>query len=366
MKRKLFVVMLSLVCSISIFASGKSEVAPVVTEDSNTFKAIYLVNGSLGDKGFFDSAASGFTTIEKEDGAEVKIVEMGRNEATYESYFLDVSEQNWDVITSGTWSVLELTQETAAQFPDQKYLFFDGTLEAPNVMSITYKSEQTGYMAGVLAALMLDVDDPKIDNSKRILGFVGSMDIPNINDFLVGYIEGIKYIDENITLLTSYVGSFEDVSKCMEMTTQIYNQGAQIVYGPTSQSILGAVAASDKKDKYFIGCDTDIWAAFSDSDSNKVRNVLSSSLKNVGESLVVAMRGMQDGSMNFGEVYNLGIESGAVGLAKNANYQKLVPKDIIEQLDTIATKVGNGEIVVSKAIGKSAEEVAKLRDDMKH
>ncbi|MFR1039050.1 MAG: BMP family ABC transporter substrate-binding protein [Clostridium sp.] len=52
----------------------------------------------------------------------------------------------------------------------------------------------------------------------------------NINDFLVGYLEGVKYVDPEIKVVTSYVGSFEDVSKCMEMTTQLYNQGAQVVY----------------------------------------------------------------------------------------------------------------------------------------
>ena len=56
------------------------------------------------------------------------------------------------------------------------------------------------------------------------------MDTAVINDFLVGYIEGVKSVDPEIKVMSSYVGSYEDVSKCMEMTTQLYNQGAQIVY----------------------------------------------------------------------------------------------------------------------------------------
>jgi basic membrane protein A len=348
------------------FAGGKSEAQPSAPASATkAFKAIYLVNGSLGDKGFYDSAASGFYAMRDTYGADIKIVEMGRNEASYESYLLDVSEQDWDVITTGTWSVLELTKEVAAQYPDKHYLFFDGAIQADNVMSITYRSEQTGFMAGALAASMLSVPDPKIDPSKKILGFVGSMDTPNINDFLVGYIEGIKYIDPSIRVLTSYVGSFEDVSKCMEMTTQAYNQGAQIVYTPASQSILGAASASSDADKYLIGCDTDLWTALKDTDPNKVRNVISSSLKNVGQSLTVAMRGLQDGSMQVGKVYNLGIESGAVGLAKNANYEKIVPQAVRDNLETIAAKVASGEISVDKAVGTPTEQVAALRDSMK-
>ncbi len=355
--------MVLLLAVTTVFAGGAKEAEAAQADDS--FKALYLVNGSLGDKGFYDSAASGFYTLRDEDGATIKIVEMGRNEASYEGFYLDASEQDWDVIVSGTWSVKELAEETAAQFPDQNYIFFDGTSDVENLMGVAYRSNETAFMAGALAALMLDSDAEKIDASSRVLGFIGSMDVPNINDFLIGYIDGISYVDPSIRVLTSYVGSFEDVPKCMEMTTQLYNQGAQIVYAPASQSILGAVTASSNKDKYLIACDTDIWTAMEANDADLVRNVLSSSLKKVGESLVIAMRGLQDGSMTTSENYVLGLKSGSVGLADNANYRALVPADIRAELEKISATVGSGDVEVRQAVGMPTEEVAAIRDSMK-
>lgn len=220
-------------------------------------------------------------------------------------------------------------------------------------------------MAGALAALMLDSGAEKIDPDKRILGFVGSMDTANINNFLVGYIEGIKYIDPSIKLLTSYVGSFEDVPKALEMTTQLYNQGAQIVFAPASQSILGAVTASSNVDKYFIGCDMDTWAQLQDTDANLARNIISSALKNVGDSLVTAVKGYMDGTMDTSHDYSLGLSTGAVGLAKNDNYKALVPEEIQKKLDEIEKKIIDGEIVVGSAFGMKSEDVAALRDAMK-
>ncbi len=344
--------------------------APSATPTPKAFKVLYLVNGNLGDKGFYDSAASGIYRMRDELGMEVKIVEMGRDETSYEGYYLDASEQDWDLIVSGTWSVKELAQQIAVKYPDKNYMFFDGEVDysvvtSKNMMGISYKSNETGYMAGCLAALMLDSGAAKIDTSKRILGFVGSMDTPNINDFLIGYIEGIKYIDPTIKLLTSYVGSFEDVPKCLEMTTQLYNQGAQVVYAPTSQSMLGAVTASSNADKYLIACDTDIWAQMKDSDANVVRNVLSSSLKNVGDSLFTAVKDLQAGTKNCGENYVMGLGSGAVGLADDANFQKLVPQSIRDKLTAIKDKVSGGEITVGTAFGMETTAVAALRDGMK-
>lgn len=333
-------------------------------------KVVYLCNGSLGDKGFNDSAERGMQMLKDKLGAEVKTVEMGRDETSYEGNYLDVSEQDWDMIVSGTWSVKELAQDIASQFPEKNYLIFDVSVDRDvvtdgNMMGVNYYSNQAAFLSGVLAAKMLDSGDAKIDASKKILGFVGSMDTSNINDFLVGYLEGVQYVDPEIKVVTSYVGSFEDVSKCMEMTTQLYNQGAQVVYAPASQSILGAVTAAQKSDKYLIACDQDLYSELKESDPQLAANVISSSLKNVGESIYTSVKAWSEGTMTLDQDYILGLDSGAVGLAENENYKAIVPEEIQKFIDETEQKIINGDIAVGTAFDMSTEDVAALRDGMK-
>lgn len=347
--------------------AGKAEAANAA---GKKLKIVYLCNGNLGDKGFNDSAASGLQLLADKMGAEVKTVEMGRDETSYEGNYLDVSEQDWDMIVSGTWSVKELAQKTAAEFPEKNYLIFDVSVDRSvvtdgNMMGVNYYSNQAAFLSGVLAAKMLESGDAKIDPSRKVLGFVGSMDAANINDFLVGYLNGIKYVDPEIKVITSYVGSFEDVSKCMEMTTQLYNQGAQVVYAPASQSILGAVTASQKSDKYLIACDQDLYSELKESDPSLAANVISSSLKNVGESIYTSIKGWSEGTMGLDQDYVLGLDSGAVGLAKNENYKTIVPEEIQKFIDETETKIIKGDITVGTAFDMSTEEVAALRDGMK-
>ena len=351
-------------------AQAQEENADDAGASDKPLKVVYLCNGNLGDKGFNDSAASGMQMLADKMGAEVKTIEMGRDETSYEGNYLDVSEQDWDMIVSGTWSVKELAQDIAAEFPDKNYLIFDVSVDRDvvtegNMMGVNYYSNQAAFLSGVLAAKMLDSGDAKIDPSKKILGFVGSMDTSNINDFLVGYLEGVQYVDPEIKVVTSYVGSFEDVSKCMEMTTQLYNQGAQVVYAPAAQSILGAVTAAQKSVKYLIACDQDLYAELKDSDPELAANVISSSLKNVGESIYTSVKGWSEGTMSLDQDYILGLDSGAVGLAKNENYTKLVPEDIQKFIDETEQKVISGDITVGTAFDMTTEDVAALRDGMK-
>ena len=364
----MMVVMLFAGCGNSAKAPAADAQAPAATKDA--MKVIYLVNGSLGDKGFFDSAASGINKMAGELGAETKIVEMGRDETSYESNYLDVSDQDWDLIVSGTFSVKELAQEIAVQYPEKNYLVFDvsidfDTVTTGNMLGLGYYSNQGAFLSGVLAAkMLLEADDAKIDNSNKTLGFIGSMDTSGINDFLVGYLEGVKYVDPEITVLCSYVGSFEDVTKCMEMTTQLYNQGAQLVYAPVSQSILGAVTAAANCDKYLVACDQDLYTQLVESDPKLAANIVTSSLKNVGESLFTAAKSLQDGTMVMGNNYTLGLDSGAVGLAKNANYEAIVPAAIRDVINDVEGKIIAGEIEVSSAFSMTTEEVVALRESM--
>ena len=149
------------------------------------------------------------------------------------------------------------------------------------------------------------------------------------------------------------------------MTTQLYNQGAQIVYAPASQSILGAVTAASNNNKYLIACDQDIYAQLQDSDPELAKAVLSSSLKNVGDSLFTAVEGFANGTMTTDQNYIMGLDSGAVGLAKNENYEANVPEDIRKELEEIEGKIIDGEIEVRTAFQMSTEEVVSLRDEMK-
>ena len=216
-----------MVCAL--LATAMLAAAGMTAMAEEPLKVVYLCNGNLGDKGFNDSAASGMDMLAEQMGAEVKTIEMGRDETSYEGNYLDVSEQDWDMIVSGTWSVKELAQDIAAEFPEKNYLIFDVSVDRDvvtegNMMGVNYYANQDAYLSGVLAAKMLESGDAKIDASQKVLGFVGSMDTATINDFLVGYLEGIKYVDPEIKVMTSYVGPFEAVTKCMELTTWLYNQ----------------------------------------------------------------------------------------------------------------------------------------------
>lgn len=163
-------------------------------------KILLIINGALGDKSFFDSAANGMKMIKDKygDDVETKILEIGDDPTKWEPVFLDASEQDWDLIIGGTYQMSETVGSVAQQYPDKKYVLYDASVPYEeggydNVYSIQYKQNEGSYLGGMLAASLLK--DGKLGESDNKLGFLGGMDIPVINDFLVGYISGVQAID---------------------------------------------------------------------------------------------------------------------------------------------------------------------------
>ena len=192
-------------------------------------KVTLLVTGSLGDKAFNDSAQAGMEKIKAEfgDQVETETIEIGFDKTKFEPALIDVSESDTDIIVTGPWDMKEHIENNAPLYQDKKYIVFDTDVaydeyDLNNVYSMSYKQNEAGFLAGALAALAT-TSDMEFANADKKIGFVGARDTsPVINDFLVGYIQGAQFIDQEMKVEVSYVGSFTDTAKAKELTLAQY------------------------------------------------------------------------------------------------------------------------------------------------
>jgi basic membrane protein A len=341
-----------------------------VSAQKSPLKIALLLNGSLGDKSFFDSAANGMALINKQfgDAVSTKTIEMGYDQTKWEPTLVDISDGDWDVIILGTWQMTEALQRVAKDYPQKKYVIFDTQVDyklgLPNVYSITYKQNEASFLAGALATLVTESSMP-LANKDRLIGFLGGMDIPVINDFLVGYIQGARYIDQKIKIAISYIGSFDDSAKGKEMALAQYRQGVDIGYNVAGQAGLGQLDAAKDVNRYAIGVDSDQAAIFQTSDPAKAKLITTSVLKRVDNSLLRAIQLHMKGSAPYGKAETLGFSEKCVGLAKNDVYTSVVPASIRSQVDKIEALIVSGKIKVDTAFGMTSQQLDALRNSVK-
>ena len=327
-------------------------------------KVSLLVTGSLGDKAFNDSAQAGMERLESEmgDKVEIEMIEMGNDKTKFEGSLLDASESDADIIVTGLWDMKEITENVAQDFPDKKYIIYDTDIDyaagdLSNVYSMSYKQNEGAFLAGVLAA-SATVSDMEHANADATIGFVGAKDTAAvINDSAVGFIEGARFVNPDIKVLVSYVGSYVDSATAKELALTQYSSGADVVFVAAGPASVGAIEAAAESQKYIIGVDSDQALAYEG--KPEAEYIISSAIKGVGDSIVKAVERSLNDELPYGEHEILGLEDEVVGLADNEIYQSAVPEDVRAAVDAAKEKLLAGEVTVDTAFGM---DEAKLKE----
>ncbi|MPN43821.1 hypothetical protein SDC9_191382 [bioreactor metagenome] len=127
---------------------------------------------------------------------------------------------------------------------------------------------------------------------------------------------------------------------------------------------------SDKVD-YYIGVDSDQWFELKDNRPDLAEKIATSALKQVGETLYKAVEDILDARKDnkipdyFGQAVIWGIKENGSGLARNENYEKLVPENVRKMVDEAEQKVRDGKFKVPTAYGMSQEDVDAIKNSVK-
>lgn len=368
---------------IMIFSLAACAQKPAETPGNETpagngkpYKAALLLNGTLGDKSFFDSANIGLEKLKQELGAEkfdFKVEQMGAtpaDEPKWEPTLLEYCDSGeYDVIIIGTWQMIDALEKASEQFPDQKFIFFDETYDFTarvnnnNIYNVLYKQNEVSYLIGAAAAMMTTNSELKnIDPATKNIGFLGGMENPIINDFLVGYIQGAKEVEPNVKVAIGYVGNFYDSAAGKEIALAQYQSGGvDVGYNVAGAAGLGQIEAAVDANKYAFGVDSDQAALLPE----KAQVIPTSALKNVGNSLIRAIKLDLEGKLEYGKAESLGFAEGGVEIVKDAHYEEMLPEAIRTKLDELEQKITKGEIVVDSALGKTTEQIQAIKDSVK-
>lgn len=375
--KKALAIALSLSMVFGSVAFGAEKQNAVKTKDGEPYKAALLLNGTLGDKSFYDSANEGLTALQEELGEDVftfKVEQMGAtsaDEAKWEPTLYDYCDDgSYDVIIVGTWQMLSALTNAANDYPDQKFIYFDETFDfsaggEENVYNVMYKQNEVSYLVGAAAAMMTtDADLEKVNPDDSIIGFLGGMENNVIKDFLVGYVQGAKDTNPDIQVAMAYVGNFYDSASGKDLALAQYNNGADVGYNVAGSAGLGQIEAAGDVDKYAFGVDSDQAALLPD----YADNIPTSALKNVGNSLIRAIKLDMEGELTYGVLEYLGFAEGGVELVLDDHYEEVVPEDIRTAIAELQEKIVAGEIVVPTMLGENAmttEEFDALLESVK-
>ncbi len=302
----------------------------VHAEDANP--AVIFDLGGKFDRSFNQASYEGAERFKEETGIDYREFEL-QSDSQREQALRRFAEQGNNPVVVAGFSNESAMKTVAAEFPDTDFVIIDGVVDLPNVRSVVFNEQEGSYLVGVLAAMA---------SKSGKVGFVGGMDIPLIQKFACGYVQGVKATapdDEVFQNMTGTTGAaWNDPVKGSELAKSQIDRGADVIYHAAGGTGIGVLQAAADAGALGIGVD-------SNQNGLHPGQVLTSMLKRVDVATYNAMMDVHNGTWSRG-LQVLGLAEDGVGYAVDENNVDLITPEMKAAVEEAKAKIISGEIEV--------------------
>ncbi|MCP3853647.1 MAG: BMP family ABC transporter substrate-binding protein [Actinomycetia bacterium] len=217
-------------------------------------------------------------------------------------------------------------EEIAPDFPDTAFAWGTAvdTFDLDNVSAYTVRSDEGGYVNGVMAAQL---------NSSGVIGVVGPVEVGDAKLYVDGFKAGVGATDDAIEVNVNYIDSFSDVTLAAEAATAHIAAGADILTG-TAQMVVGATGVASDEGVLWFGTQANQTALGEDI-------VVASQVYHWQVVLQQIIDAIDGGSLG-GEVYTATLANGGLVIEFNDAYD--LPADVRSAADDAIAGLTDGSM----------------------
>ena len=222
--------------------------AAVQAQEAANPAVIFDLGGKF-DRSFNQASFEGAERFTKETGIAYEEFEL-QNDAQREQALRRFAERGHNPVVTAGFSYASAMETVAPEFPDTDFVVIDAVVEQPNVRSVVFNEHEGSYLVGVLAALA---------SKTGKVGFVGGMDIPLIQKFACGYVQGVKATNPDAEVFQNMTGTtgaaWNDPVRGGELAKSQIDRGADVVYHAAGGTGIGVLQAAADAGALGIGVD---------------------------------------------------------------------------------------------------------------
>ncbi|MGD2177642.1 MAG: ABC transporter substrate-binding protein [Anaerolineae bacterium] len=324
---------------------------PTEPPEEEVFKAGMVTDvGGIDDKSFNATSWAGMEMAEEELGVEVAYLES-QQQTDYAANITQFLDQDYDMIVTVGFLLGDDTATFAEQNPDTDFAIVDFAYDPviPNVLGLTFATDEAAFLAGYLAAGMSETGK---------VGTFGGIEIPPVTIFMVGFEGGVEYYNEqhgtDVEVLGTelFVGNFESTDDGRRAGEDLIAEGADIIMPVAGPVGIGTAAAvKENPGTMLIWVDTD--GCVSQPEACDV--TLTSVMKNMHVAVDAAIEQSFEGTFEGG-FYVGTLDNGGVGIAPFHEFEDEVPADLKAELDEIRTGLIAGDISTGWGVAEAPPE----------
>lgn len=313
-----------------------------------------FINGTRGDKSMFDSAARGMEQVRATLPVQTRVIEGGTDPTRWEAGLSDLADSgDYDVVVTGTFTMVPYVQKLAAEFPAVRFIVFDAAVDyascaCGNVYSLLFRQNEGAYLAGFLGARLMQQGLPGAPAGSG-LGVIGGMQFPVIEDFIIGFRAGARSAVPGAVIQSQYANAFSDPAAGKEIAKSQFGEGAGLIFHAAGATGQGVTEAAMEAGRYAIGVDMDQYLLYRASNPQRAAHIVASVLKNVDAGLLRAVRLQLGGTLPYGRSESVGLAEGGIQLTRHSDVMDAAPPALLRELDARQDDIVRGRIRVPGA-----------------
>ncbi len=326
-------------CGTTAQPTAVSTTAPTeeVVVPTGPFKAAVVMPSAINDLAFSQSMFDALSAIQNEMGADN--FEFAYSESMFvvddaAAAIRDYASQGYNLVIAHGSQYGSSLQEIAPDFPETAFAwgttvdtFVDKGIN--NVFAYEARSEEGGYVNGVIAALL---------SQSNSLGVVGPIETGDAKLYIDGFMAGAQATKPDIEVNVLYTGSFSDVALASEAAQTFVQAGADGLTG-TAQMVVGAIGVAEENSVPWFGTQSDQASLAPDI-------VVASQVYDWTVVLNEIIDLVKNGTYG-GQSYALNLANGGLKMAYNPGYD--LPADIKAKADEAVQGIISGSITVGEA-----------------
>ncbi|MDR3543209.1 MAG: BMP family protein [Desulfosporosinus sp.] len=252
LKKRMFMVMFSIVLTSMLVLTGCSSSTPSPTKSADNssaatvkHKIAMVADSSIADGGWTSACYQAMLDAAKKNGYETAYSENVK-QSDYVSVFKQYADLGYDLIFAPGSQYSDAIKELSPQYPKTGFILLNGDLQGlKNVSNVMPNAQQIGYLAGALAGLQTKTNS---------IGFIGGMELDTTKVKLAGYEAAAKKVNPNVSVTNAYAGTFDDSAKGKEIaTSMVSTKNVDVIFGDASAVDAGArQGLKTSKDRYAI------------------------------------------------------------------------------------------------------------------
>jgi basic membrane protein A and related proteins len=295
-------------------------------------KVALLTPGAVNDQSWNSGAYQGLMRLRDSLGAQVSHIQT-KTPAEFEDNFRQYGNQGYTIVFGHGFEYQDAAKRVAPDFPKTIYVTTSGTTQGPNLAGISFGFADASYLAGILAA--------SVSKSHRI-GVIGGQELPPVVESFRAFEAGARSVDPAVTVATSYIGNWDDVSAGKEAALAQVSRGVDVIFQNADAAGLGVFqAAREKPGTFVVG---------SNSNQNGVAPdvTLGSVVIDLPLAFLTIAKQVQSGTFKPGVVV-FGEKAHVVTLVLNPTLLSRIPPSARTRIDSLQAQMLAGAFTISKA-----------------